>query len=55
MMNKIYCYNFSVLRKSITLTMSQAKRGRMDDRMGEESSSEEEVTIIYESVLTLWI
>ena len=55
MMNKIYCYNFSVLRKSITVTMSQAKRGRMDDRMGEESSSEEEVTIIYESVLTLWI
>ena len=29
--------------------MSQAKRGRMDDRMGEESSSDEEVTLIIES------
>ena len=28
--------------------MSQAKRGRMDDRMGEESSSDEEVTLIIE-------
>ena len=31
--------------------MSQAKRGRMDDRMGEESSSEEEVTIIYDGII----
>ena len=38
--------------------MSQAKRGRMDDRMGEESSSDEEVTSkslthVYDSFLDL--